>query len=117
MRTLVTIAILAATASASNAGPCSSQISDMQAQIDAKLEAAAAAGPTARQGTFAGRHEQPTPRSMAAAEAESGELSSEVRQTIQDTMAQARAADAAGDLSGCQKALATVQSVVGKAPQ
>ena len=44
----------AAAMSASYAGPCSDEIDNMQARIDAKLEAKAAAGPTAREGVGAG---------------------------------------------------------------
>ena len=43
----------AAAMSASYAGPCSDEIDNMQARIDAKLEAQAAAGPTAREGVGA----------------------------------------------------------------
>ena len=44
----------AAAMSVSYAGPCSDEIDNMQARIDAKLEAKAAAGPTAREGVGAG---------------------------------------------------------------
>jgi len=40
----------------------------MQAKIDAKLEAATAAGPSAVESTAAIMHRQPTPRSVAGAE-------------------------------------------------
>jgi hypothetical protein len=40
-------AVLAASMSASYAGPCLDEIDTMQAKIDAKLEAIAAAGPPA----------------------------------------------------------------------
>ena len=44
----------AAVMSASYAGPCSDEIDNMQARIDAKLEAKAAAGPTAHEEVGAG---------------------------------------------------------------
>jgi hypothetical protein len=44
---------VAASASATYAGPCADQIDAMQARIDAKLEAKAATGPTAKQGVAA----------------------------------------------------------------
>jgi hypothetical protein len=46
-------AALAASMSASYAGPCSHEIDRVQAEIDAKLEAKAAAGPSARASTAA----------------------------------------------------------------
>jgi hypothetical protein len=52
-------------ASAAYAGPCSDRIDAMQARIDAKLEAKAAAGPAAKQGVAAGMGMQPTPASIA----------------------------------------------------
>ena len=60
--------VSAASIPASYAGPCSDEIGNMMARINAKLEAKAAAGPTAREGVGAGMSVQPTPRSMAAAE-------------------------------------------------
>ena len=48
----------------------------MVGRINAALEARAAGGATAKeQGVMAGRHVQPTPRSMAAAEEKLGEMS------------------------------------------
>jgi len=68
-RSLATAAvILAASTSASYASPCSEAIDRMQAKIDAKLEAATAAGPSAVESTAATMHRQPTPRSVAGAE-------------------------------------------------
>jgi hypothetical protein len=52
---------LAASMPASYAGPCSQQIDAVQAAIDAKLEATAAAKPSARETTAATMHRQPTP--------------------------------------------------------
>jgi hypothetical protein len=102
---------------ASHAGPCTADIDAMQARIDAKLEATAAAGPTARQGTFAGRSDQPTPRSMTAEEVKLGELSPRVVKRVRTAMARARKADGAGEAKACQQALAKVQSAIGKTPQ
>jgi hypothetical protein len=61
-------AALAASMSASYAGPCSHEVDRILAEIDAKLEAKAAAGPSARESTAATMHRQPTPGSIAAAE-------------------------------------------------
>lgn len=100
--------------SPSHAGPCTKQLDRMQARIDAKVEAIAAVGPFMRQGTFAGMDDQPTPRSIAAAEATRGEISWQTMDTVRQAMARARAADAAGDGRACRTALADVQRVIGR---
>jgi hypothetical protein len=104
---------IAATASATYAGPCSGQIDAMQARIDAKLEAKAAAGPTAKEGVAAGISMQPTPASIAAAEQKLGDISAKKVKAINRGMARARVADKVGDLRACNKALAAVRRVVG----
>ena len=81
----------------------------MQARIDAKLEAKAAAGPTAKEGVAAGMGVQPTPASIAAAEEKLGEISPKKVKAIKRGMARARVADKVGDLRACRKALAAVQ--------
>ena len=103
----------AASISASYAGPCSDEINNMQARIDAKLEAKAAAGPTAREGVGAGMSDQPTPRSMAAAEEKLGEVSPQTVEAVRQAMLRARAADSAGDKNACEQALADVQRAIG----
>jgi hypothetical protein len=104
---------VAASASAAHAGPCSTAIDAMQARIDAKLEAKAAAGPTAKEGVAAGMSVQPTPASIAAAEEKLGEISPKKVKAIQRGMARARVADKVGDLRACRKALAAVRRVLG----
>lgn len=99
-------------ASAGYAGPCSGDIEKMQGRIDAALQAKAAAGPTAKEGTFAGMSEQPTPRSMASAEVKLGELSQQTVNAVRQAMAKARAADGVGDSSACASALAEVQRAI-----
>jgi len=106
-------AALAASVSAGYAGPCSKDIHRVQAQIDAKLEAKAKAGPSARESTAATMNRQPTPASIAAAEAKLGDLSPQQVKTIKAAMARARKADRAGDESACQKALADAQTALG----
>src|SRR5262249_52766055 len=105
--------VFAALMSTSYAGPCSNQIDSMQARIDAKLEAKAAAGPTAREGIGAGMSDQPTPRSMATAEERLGEVSSQTVNAVRQAMAQARAADSAGDKNACEQALTDVRRAIG----
>jgi hypothetical protein len=71
----VCVAMIAASVSASFASPCSQDIDRTQAMIDAKLEAQAAAGRSARESTAATLHRQPTPGSIAAAEVNLGDIS------------------------------------------
>ena len=102
-----------ASISTSYAGPCSNDIDRMQGRIDAKLEAKAAAGPTAREGVSAGMSDQPTPRSIAAAEEKLGDVSPQMVEAVGQAMARARAADSAGDKSACEQALADAQRALG----
>jgi hypothetical protein len=110
---LFSAAAFAASLSPSLAGPCSDAIDTMQARIDAKLKAKAAAGPTAKEGVMAGMSDQPTPRSMAAVEEKLGEISPQTVEAVRQAMARARAADSAGDKSACEQALADVQRAIG----
>src|SRR5580658_1174107 len=108
-------AVLAASMSASYAGPCLEEIGAMQAKIDAKLEAIAAAGPPATADAMEGPNSpQPTPRSIAGVEARMGEIRPETVQAIQQGTARARAADTNGDVAACEQACAEVQRTLGK---
>jgi hypothetical protein len=113
LRLLVLAAALAASASAVQAGPCAQQIDLMQARFDAKLEAAARKGPTARETNAATDHRQPTPDSVAAAESKLGDISPGTIEVIEAGMARARKADLAGDRGACEQALADVQRAIG----
>ena len=106
-------AVLAASTSASYAGPCSHEIDRVVAEINAKLGAKAAAGPSARESTSATTHRQPTPGSIAAAETRLGDVSSQKVEAVAAAMARAREAYYAGDQSACEKALADVQRALG----
>jgi hypothetical protein len=106
-------AALAASMSAAHAGPCAHEIDRMQAAIDARLEAKAAAGPAARESTAATMNRQPTPESIAAAEARLGEVSPQTMEAVGAAMARARDADRADDKSACEQALADVQRAIG----
>ena len=94
----------------------------MQAQINARLMAPDNTGRVAPESSAAAMHRQPRPdmeeerlgdAAMAAAEAELGEVSSRAVQTVAAAMARARAADLAGDQSGCKHALADAQRALG----
>jgi hypothetical protein len=106
------VALLASTP-ASYAGPCSHEIDRVQAQVDARLEAKAAAGPAARESTAATMNRQPTPGSIAAAEERLGEVSPQKVEAVAAAMARAREADSAGDKSACEQALADAQRAIG----
>jgi hypothetical protein len=107
-------ASFAASISACGAGPCSDEINRTQTQVDARLEARAAAGPVARESTDALEHRQPTPGSIAAAESRLGEVSAETVKAVAAAMARAREADRAGDRSTCEQALADVRRLIGR---
>lgn len=114
-RSLVTAGvILAASTSASYASPCSEAIDRMQAKIDAKLEAATAAGRSAVESTAATMHRQPTPRSIAAAEVQLGDVSREQAEAVGAAMVRAREADRVGDQSACEQALSEVERALSK---
>ena len=81
--------------------PCTHEIDRMQARVDAMIAAMAAAGPAGRESGAATRHRQPTPDSIAAAEEKLGEGARAERALA--ALAQARAADRAGDQSACER--------------
>ena len=114
VRTMVLCAsALAASMPTSYAGPCSQAIDRMRAQIDAKLGALAAGGPSAKETPAATMHRQPTPRSIGAADEGVGDVSSQEVEAITAAMSRARAADGAGDQKGCEQALADAQRALG----
>jgi hypothetical protein len=97
------------------AGPCSDDIARVQGQVDKRLEAIAKAGPTGVQdANAAGKHLQPTPGSIAAAEEKLHELSQQKIDAVRQAMDRARAADASGDKSACEQALANVERELGR---
>lgn len=96
------------------AGPCSKDITRMQARIDAHLGKTAAAGPSAKQSVGAQMHRQPTPGSMANAERELGELSPDMIVKVNEAMDRAQKADAGGDAAGCRQALDEVARAIGR---
>jgi hypothetical protein len=105
-------ATLLASTSLAFAGPCSDEIAQLQQRIDSTLDQIAAAGRTARQGTGL-THVQPTPRSMAAAEEQLGELAPEKVDAVRQAMIRAHTADDAGDKASCEEALADAKRALG----
>jgi hypothetical protein len=110
---ILSAAALAASMGAGYAGPCSNEIDETQARVDAWLEAKAAAAPSAPETEGARLHRQPTPGSIAAAESRLDEGSKVTMAAVKSEMARARAADGAGDRSACEEALAFVQHMIG----
>ena len=105
---------LAASISASLAGSCSAEIDAIMARINAAVEARAGAGAGAKeQSTVGGRHIQPTPRSIAAAEEKLGEISADTIEQVNQAMMRARAADRAGDNAACQQELEVARRAIG----
>jgi type II secretory pathway component PulM len=105
--------VLLASTSIGYAGPCSAEIDSMQTRVDARLEAKAAAGPSAKESTDALAHRQPTPSSIARAEERLREMSAETVAAVKQALGRARAADSAGDKNACEQALAEVQRLIG----
>jgi len=92
---LVIVALIGA--GAAHAGPCTTEIAQLQRQIRASA-AGQAGGPTARQTVGAQLHHQPTPSAVESAE---GRASADAAAAID----RARRADAAGDAEACHKAV------------
>ena len=109
-----TAIIVATSTSQTYAGPCAQEIDRVQAKIDARLEAKAAAGLSAPESPAATAHHQPTPESIAAAEGQLGDLPPERVTAVFAAMGRARDADRVGDRSACEQALSEVQSTLGE---
>jgi hypothetical protein len=106
---LLALALSIAAPLSSLAGPCSSQIDDMQARIDARIAAEAAAGKEGAESVSAMKHHQPTPKTLAEAEVKIGDVTEKYAAKVGHAMAQARSADLAGDGAACEKALDLVR--------
>jgi hypothetical protein len=87
------------------AGPCAERLYRDDLALGRKLNAAAARGRTAVETTGALLHHQPTPSSVAQAEAAVGDLSEAEAKAATEAMEEARKADVAGDKEACEKAL------------
>ena len=105
-------AALCVSLSVAHAGSCSDDIDRMQARIDARVEAIAAAGPFVPPGVSAGMGVQPTPFGMAVVEEKMGEVSTNKVDAIRAAMAQAHAASSAGNYKTCEQALARVRRLM-----
>ncbi len=94
------------------AGPCTVEIADVQAQVDAEIDAIAGSGVTGTETRAARLHHQPTPASIAAAEQRLHESEGTKRALV--ALARARKADAAGNADACEKALAAARAAIGR---
>jgi hypothetical protein len=99
-------------AAPAQAGPCTDRIYQADLDVAKLLDAAAAQGQPGAESTFATMHRQPTPGSIASAEQQAGNLTSEEVQAITEAMDEARHADDAGDSAGCEKALSDVDRML-----
>lgn len=99
-------------AAAAHAGSCTDRIYQTNLDVAKLLNSAAAQGRPAPQSAFATMHRQPTPGSIASAEQEAGDLTSEEVQAITEAMDEARRADDKGDRDGCEKALSDVDRML-----
>jgi hypothetical protein len=109
-RKLVGAAPLMFLASAGFAGPCTSEIDGMQVKVDARIEAVAKGGRFGKESVAAQLDRQPTPGSLAAAEAELGE--GKAMERAVEALARAREADRAGDKRACEQALADARRAI-----
>lgn len=83
----------------------------MQAHVDSRIAAVAGSGPSAPESSAALQHRQPTPGSIAAAEAKLGEGQS--AEAALAALGRARQADAAGDKVACERALGEALKSIG----
>jgi hypothetical protein len=95
---------------AAHAGPCTADLNALQPQVDALVETTAGQGKFAVQSDAATQSRQPTPQSLANAEAKLGE--GQKAQAAVDAMAEARKADASGDAAQCAAATSRVRSIL-----
>jgi hypothetical protein len=111
--TLACAAALAASMSATYAGPCSSEITQVRDVIDARIHEKLRDVDHPSVGTGPAPHRQPTPESISRAEVNVGQTSPELFDAVHAGMARAVEADRAGDQSACQQALADVKRLLG----
>jgi hypothetical protein len=109
---LFSITALTISTSAASAGPCSSEIGQAQANVDAYLESRAAAGSSAQESVSALMHHQPTRNSIAQAEETLGDLDPSQFKALVQAISRARTSDQAGNIRACQQALAEVNRAI-----
>jgi hypothetical protein len=95
-----------------DASSCGEGIVAAQAAFDARLTTAAAAGPAAAESPAATLHHQPTPDSVARAEATIGDLPPDRVRAFEAAIERAREADAKGEAQVCSGALDEAERVL-----
>jgi hypothetical protein len=84
----------------------------MESKIDARLHSAAASGRGSVETAAAMNHRQPTPRSIADAEAQIGDLPGQVVRIVEQAMLRARTYNLSGKASACARALREARSAI-----
>jgi hypothetical protein len=95
-------------------GACTAQLDKLQQQVDSQVGAAAASGPTGPESTDAKLHHQPTPQSLAQAEANLGDKTAGSDDSFIYAMKRARDADDDNQEAKCLAALADAKAAVKK---
>jgi hypothetical protein len=106
------LALVLMTGSPAAAGPCTTDIGNLQAAFDQRLDAAAANGPAGTETTDAKLHHQPTLKSLSQAETKLGDLPPGEGKAFGEAMRRARAADDANDETACRAALAEAAAIL-----
>jgi hypothetical protein len=99
-----------ASTAAGNAGPCTEALDRTETEINAKLDKAAAKGPSATESSAALMHRQPTPSSIAEEESKLGDIKQSTIVAIKSALTRARDADRNGDPTECERALNEIKS-------
>lgn|SRR5690349_21783847 len=89
---------------------CGAAIKRVQAELDAALDKRAGAGRTAKQSPAATMRRQPTPETVARAEAEIGDWEGGTRAV--SALSDARSAMARGDQQACVEAVNRAQDII-----
>ena len=108
---LLSAVALAATIDAGEAGPCTADIDQLQAELDAKLDATAGSSRFGRESLGADLHHEPTPGSIARAEERLGE-GSDLGQALA-ALERARKIDETGNRFACEQAIAEARRALG----
>ena len=96
-----------------HAGPCADEIYQADVALAKKLGTAAVRGKAGTESTFATINRQPTPATVAGAEAKLGDLAEADVERIEKFLDDARKADAANDKPACEAALTEARKILG----
>lgn len=117
MRTGFAISIcataLALWAASAEAGPCTEDLYRADVAIGKRLDELAARGRAGTESAFATMHRQPTPATIAGAEAQVGDITPAQVDAVRNFMAEAKKADEAGDKAACENALSEARKILG----